>query len=189
MNQTKPNEHESIYQLKVTIKESEPPIWREIQVRSHITLYKLQRILQVVMGWGNTHLHQFTIDGTCYGQSHPEYGLEMKTERRARLDELVPEENASFLYEYNLDDSWMHHITVEKILEPTPGVHYPRCVAGDRACPPEECGGIRGYAEVLEILKNPEDPDYAETREWVDEDFDPEVFKIDEVNRQLKAIR
>jgi hypothetical protein len=189
MSQTKANEPDSIYQIKVTIQDSEPPIWREIQVRSHITLYKVQRILQVVMGWKDTHLHQFVIDGTCYGQSHPEYGLEMKTERRARLDELIPTENASFIYEYNLDDSWLHEITVEKILEPTPGVHYPRCVAGDRACPPEECGGIRGYSDVLEILENPKDPDYEETLKWIGKDFDPTAFDIEEVNRHLKSIR
>lgn len=189
MSQSKASDRNSIYQLKITLQGSNPPIWREIQVGSHITLYKLQRILQMVMGWTNTHLHQFTIAGTCYGQSHPEYGLEMKTERRARLDELVPQENDKFIYEYNLDDSWLHEIVVEKVLPPQSGVHYPRCIDGDRACPPEECGGVRGYAEVLEILQNPKDADYEQTREWLGEDFDPADFDIDEINRQLKQIR
>lgn len=189
MSQPKESDRDSIYQLKVTLKGSNPAIWRKVQVPSHITLYKLQRILQIIMGWTNTHLHQFIINGTCYGQSHPEYGLEMKTERRARLDELVPEENAHFIYEYNLDDSWLHDIELEKILRQEPGVHYPICVGGDRACPPEDCGGIRGYHEVLKILKNPEDPDYQQTIEWLGEDFDPKAFEQDEVNRQLKAIR
>jgi hypothetical protein len=141
------------------------------------------------MGWTNTHLHEFIINGTHYGQSHPEYGLEFKTERRARLDDLMPEENTHFIYEYNLDDQWLHDIEIEKILPPESGVHYPRCIGGDRACPPEECGGIRGYADLLEIIQNPEDPDYQQTIEWLGEDFDPEAFDIDEVNRELKQIR
>ncbi len=179
---------EFIYQIKVTLKDSEPHIWRRIQVPGHITLYKLQRIMQMVMGWENAHLHEFVINGTSYGQSHPEYGLEMKTERRARLDELVSEENMEFIYKYNLDEEWEHQLLVEKIISPTPKVHYPLCVEGDQACPPEDCGGILGYKDLLEILQNPEDPEYEETIEWLG-DFDPTAFDVEEVNQKLKQIR
>jgi hypothetical protein len=181
-------DNESIYQIKVTLKDSEPPIWRRIQVPGHITLYKLQRIMQMVMGWENAHLHEFVINGTSYGQSHPEYGLEMKTERRARLDELVPEENMDFIYKYNLDEEWEHHLLVEEIISRTPKVHYPQCVEGDRACPPEDCGGILGYKDLLEIIKNPEDPEYEETIQWLGA-FDPTAFDLEEVNQKLKHIR
>jgi hypothetical protein len=180
---------ESVYQLKVSLTESNPPIWRRIQVPSHITLYKLQRILQTVMGWKNAHLHQFTIAGTAYGQSHPEYGLEMKTERRARLDELITREGDRFIYEYDLDESWEHQLELEKILAPEAKIHYPRCLDGERASPPEDCGGMRGYQELLEILDNPDDPEYAETVEWLGGEFDPDAFDLEGVNRQLKTIR
>ncbi|WP_199246763.1 plasmid pRiA4b ORF-3 family protein [[Phormidium] sp. ETS-05] len=186
---TAPDEQHSIYHIKVIIKDTEPAIWRTIQVPSHVTLYKMHRILQLVMGWQNSHLHEFVIDGKSYGESHPEYGLEMKTERRARLDELVPHQNGVFFYDYNLDDGWRHVLLVEKVLEREPGVHYPRCVAGERACPPEDCGGTRGYKELLEIVNNPEDAEYEETMAWLGGSFDPKAFDVEGVNQQLKKIR
>jgi hypothetical protein len=179
---------EFIYQIQVTLKDSDPPIWRRIQVPSHITLYRLQRIMQIVMGWENSHLHEFIINGTSYGESHPEYGLEMKTERRAKLDDLVPTENTEFIYKYNLDEEWEHLMLVEKIISPTPKVHYPRCVEGERACPPEDCGGILGYKDLLDILKNPEDAEYETTLEWLG-DFDPNAFDLEAINHELKHIR
>lgn len=189
MTQPKSADEHSIYQIKVTLKDSDPPIWRQIEVPSHITLYKMHRILQIVMGWNNSHLHEFQIAGSSYGEKHPEYGLEMKTERRARLDELVPEVNQTFVYNYNLDEGWEHELWVEKALTREVGVHYPRCVAGDRACPPDDCGGWRGYGELLEIIQNPEDPEYEETLEWLGGSFDPEAFDLDVVDRELKKIR
>lgn len=178
-----------VYQIKVTLKGSNPPIWRRVEVPSHITLYKMHRILQITMGWQNSHLHEFKIAGISYGENHPEYGLEMKAERRARLDELVPEVQQTFVYDYNLDESWEHELLVENILRREIGVHYPLCVAGDRACPPEDCGGWRGYGELLEIIQNPEDVEYQKTLEWLGGGFDPEAFDLDAVNKELKKIR
>jgi hypothetical protein len=93
------------------------------------------------------------------------------------------------VYEYDFGDGWEHGIQLEKIVGPEPGVHYPRCLAGRRACPPEDCGGVWGYAELLEILADPRHPEHAERLEWLGGPIDPEAFDPDEVNNLLKRVR
>jgi len=179
-----------IYQLKVTLRGSKPPIWRRIQTRGSVTLEHLHYILQVAMGWENGHLHQFFVGHTVYGEPDDDLsamGFDARDERRARLSQVAPSEGSTFSYQYDFGDDWDHTILVEKILEPEPGVHYPRCLTGRRACPPEDCGGIWGYYEMLETLKNPSAEGYAEMREWMgDEDFDPDAFSVEEVNDLYK---
>ena len=178
-----------IYQLKITLRGSKPPIWRRVQVPGDITLYKLHQVIQVAMGWDDEHLHQFTADGIDYGESAPEWGMEVKSERRAHLNQVAPAEKARFTYEYDFGDSWDHEILVEKILPPEAGVHYPNCIKGKRACPPEDCGGIWGYEELVAAIRDPEHPEHEEMLEWVGEDFDPEEFDLEEINAELQHIR
>jgi hypothetical protein len=181
-----------IYQLKVTLKGSKPPIWRRIQVPSDISLYKLHQILQVVMGWTDSHLYQFVVSElfgkVYYGEPVPEYGAEMKSARRMKLNQVASAEKDTFIYEYDFGDCWDHQILVEKILPAAVGVRYPLCLVGKRACPPEDCGGIWGYAELLETIKDPADPEYASMREWLDESFDPEEFDLEDVNQLLHQL-
>ncbi len=182
----------AIYQLKITLWGSKPPIWRRVQTPGSTTLAGLHHIIQVAMGWEDYHLHQFSIGGVIYGAPEPDLddlAFEMKDERRARLDKVAPEVGSKFTYQYDFGDGWDHTILVEKILEPEPGVQYPRCLAGRRACPPEDSGGVWGYDELIQTLKNPSDPEYAEMREWVGDDFDPEAFSLDDVNADLAALR
>jgi hypothetical protein len=178
-----------VYQLKVTLMDSKPPIWRRIQVSSDITLYTLHQIIQEAMGWTDSHLHQFIIGGKYYGEPNPDYGFEMADESRVKLNRVVKGEKAKFRYEYDFGDNWQHQIVVEKILTPEAGVHYPRCLTGKRNCPPEDCGGVWGYADFLEAIQNPEHPEHDELLEWVGGEFDPEAFDLDEVNQALKHIR
>ena len=180
-----------IYQIKVTLNDSKPPIWRRILVRSDITLAKLHRIIQAVMGWADYHLHQFIVGRTYYGVPHPDYGgfVEMRDESRVRLNRIVPGERFKFRYEYDFGDSWLHTLLVEKILPPEPGQQYPVCIKGKRACPPEDVGGIWGYYGFLEATQNPDHPEHEEYLEWVGGEFDPEAFDLDEVNRALRALR
>jgi hypothetical protein len=183
-----------IYQLKITLKDSKPPIWRRVQVASDTRLSHLHVIIQLAMGWGGGHLHQFFVGNTIYSEPNPEmdsFGyFETKNEQRAQLNRVASKEGSKFAYEYDFGDSWDHAILVEKILEPEPGVRYPRCVAGKRACPPEDCGGIWGYYGLLETLSNPDDPEYADIREWMgDADFDPAAFSLDESNARLKQLQ
>ncbi|MCL6478954.1 MAG: plasmid pRiA4b ORF-3 family protein [Peptococcaceae bacterium] len=182
------NEKETIYIMKVTLRDCTPPIWRRFQVPGSINLYKLHRVLQVVMGWENYHLYQFIIKNTYYGDPDPDPEHGLKNARKTRLDQVVTRAKTSFTYEYDFGDGWNHSIQVEKIL-PAKEKIKPLCLAGERACPPEDCGGPWGYENLLEILSNPEHDEYDETLAWVREDFDPEFFDLDELNKELKKLR
>jgi hypothetical protein len=169
-----------VYQLKVTLTESKPPIWRRFQVAGNITLHRLHLILQDVMGWTNSHLYRFDIGGIQYSIPDPEEdefnGLHFVDSRRTKLSKVVPREKARFTYEYDFGDSWEHEILVEKMISPESGAQYPVCLAGKRACPPEDCGGIWAYEEL----------EYHGMIEWLGGSFDPEEFDIARVNRILR---
>ena len=177
-----------VYQIKVTLKGSKPPIWRRIQVTSDTTLVKLHRILQRVMGWEGSHLYQFVIGGIMYGEPAMLGELDARDARTVTLESLGPREKSKFLYEYDFGDSWDHELLVEKRLPLDAGKRYPVCLTGKRACPPEDCGGIWGYASVLEAICDPEHPEHAERLDGVGGEFDPEAFDLDEVNRELQHL-
>jgi hypothetical protein len=179
----------NVYQMKVTLEDISPPIWRRIQVTSATTLYGLHKILQVAMDWSGAHLHQFVIDGIHYGEPSPDYSFKMKNEKTVKLSQVVSGENTKFYYEYDFGDSWYHKILVEKILPLEPDKHYPICLKGKRACPPEDCGGIGGYYEFLEVIRNPDHPEHEHMLEWAGGSFDPEAFDLDKINRRLEKIR
>jgi hypothetical protein len=158
-------------------------------VRSDTTLAQLHHILQAAVGWADYHLHQFVVGRTYYGVPHPDYSLEVRDERRMRLSEIVPREKLSFRCEYDFGDGWLHNLLVEKVLVPEPGQHYPVCIKGLRACPPEDVGGIWGYGSFLEAVRNPGHPEHEDMLEWVGGEFDPEAFDLDEANEALRALR
>jgi tRNA (cmo5U34)-methyltransferase len=172
-----------IYQLKISLKGLIPPIWRKIQLQSDVTLPELHRILQIVMGWGNYHPYRFIIDRQTYGEEP-----NLKLARETRLSEVVTAAGSKFIYLYDPADDWQHVVKLEKIVSPQAGTSYPLCLAGQRACPPEECGGIWEYTNLLEILKNPEHPEYREMLEQYGGDFDPEAFNVDRVNKALRLV-
>lgn len=178
-----------IFQLKVTLKDIRPLIWRRIQIADPITLAQLHLILQEVMGWANSHLYQFTIGGINYGIPDDEWGLKIEDAKKVKLADMVAEEKSKFVYEYDFGDGWEHEILVEKVLPPEKGQRYPVCLAGKRACPPEDCGGAWGYANLLEIIRNPRHKEYKEMMEWLGEGFEPEAFDVDEVNMVLMRKR
>jgi len=176
-----------IYQIKVTLRYSKPPIWRRIQVRGDTRLDQLHMILQAVMGWWNAHLHQFVVGNIYYGEPHPDYGFEMRDESRVKLAQVVPHEKAKFVYEYDFGDSWEHELLVEKILPAEKGVRYPRCIKGKRACPPEDVGGVWGYDDFLEAIKDPKHPEHEDMLEWIGDEFDPEEFDLAALNEALSG--
>ena len=176
----------AIYQFKVTLNESDPPIWRRFQVPD-CTLGELHEVLQVVMDWGNSHLHQFIVNRRCFGEATHDLDMEVEDEDGISLSEIYTGKNTPrIVYEYDFGDSWQHEILFEKILEPEPNVTYPRCIEGARACPPEDVGGIWGYAEFLEAISDPNHADHDEMLEWIGGEFDPEKFSVDEVNKELE---
>jgi hypothetical protein len=181
-----------IYQIKITLRNSRPPIWRRIQVKSDTTLAKLHKILQVVMGWEDAHMHQFVIRGQRHGVPEPDedHIVSRKTEdgRKHTLSEFVSGENFRFAYNYDFGDNWEHVLVVEESIPQQEGVRYPLCLDGASACPPEDIGGIPGYEDLLEAIKNPNHPEHAEHLEWVGDDFDPDAFDVDEINGLLRAV-
>jgi len=182
----------TVYQLKVTLEGIRPPIWRRTQVRGDITLFKLHKILQEVMGWYDYHLHQFLIEGERYSVISREadmLGDDFKNEKRVRLNRVIPGEKFEFAYEYDFGDSWYHKILVEKILKPDEELKYPVCLKGKRSAPPEDCGGVGGYYNLLEALRDADHQDHKDLLEWVGDEYDPEYFDVDGVNERLKKIR
>ncbi|MBA3442179.1 MAG: plasmid pRiA4b ORF-3 family protein [Pyrinomonadaceae bacterium] len=181
----------SIYQMKITLRGSKPPIWRRVEVRSDTTLHNLHWIIQTAMGWTNSHLHQFIVGQQYYSQPDfgiDEHGVDVKNERAIKLGQIASRAKAKFIYEYDFGDGWEHEVVVEKILTAEAGMHYPKCLTGKRACPPEDCGGVWGYAGFLEAIKDPEHPEHEDMLEWVGGSFDPEAFDIEEVNQELKGL-
>jgi hypothetical protein len=187
MAKRKPSGTGKIYQLKVTLAGIRPPIWRRLQVPADTRLDHLHLMVQAGMGWHNCHLHAFKIDDIDYGEPDPNWGdLEIEDETSVRLDEAAREEGMQFLYTYDFGDGWEHIIRVEKILAPDPDVKYPVCRAGKRACPPEDCGGIWGYEEFLEAIRDPDHEEHERMLEWIGGSFDPDAFDLAETNASLK---
>lgn len=173
-----------ILQIKVTLRETKPPVWRRLLLPSNLNLEHLHQILQLAMGWMDCHLHEFEIGGRRYGAKDPDFdGVD---ERKVKLRDVLGVKGAKGKYTYDFGDGWEHSLLVEKVLPPEPGKAYPMCVAGKRACPPEDCGGPWGYEEFLEAMADPEHEQHEELSEWIGGEFDPEAFDVDEVNRMLK---
>ncbi len=178
--------NKTVYQLKVSLQDTKPLIWRKFLVESDIKLPELNDILQVCMGWSNSHLHQFiTRDKTYYGVPDPDFENDMLDETKIRLDSLLAMEKDLIIYEYDFGDSWEHKIELVKILPIKAGITLPFCIAGKNACPPEDVGGIPGFYNFVEIMKSPSHPEHEEMLEWYGRKFDPSEFDIDEINGML----
>lgn len=176
------------YQFKITLQDIDPPIWRQFIVNSEYTLEDMHKIIQTVMGWTNSHLHQFIYNGESYCDTDivEDFGepYEFIDYKDVRLSDIFQYENQNMVYEYDFGDGWEHLIVLEKILNE--GEQFPKCLAGERSRPPEDCGGPPGYERLLEILNDPKHREYEETKVWVGDYFDPEGFDLKEVNEMLK---
>ena len=179
----------STYQLKITLRGSKPPIWRRFIVPDSITLSKLHQVIQIVMGWTDTHLHEFIAGGVSYGVPDPEWPSGSRNEARVKVNQLLNKEKEKFLYLYDFGDGWEHVIELEKSINGDKTSSKPKCLAGKRACPPEDCGGIYGYYELLEIIKDPGHPEHENMIEWLGGNIDPDFFDIDEVNEILSSLK
>jgi hypothetical protein len=179
-----------VYQLKITLRYVKPPVWRRVQV-TDCTLAKVHDVIQTCMDWDDYHLHEFDVGEERYGdpqQWQDDFGgvMEVGNEGKVKLSQLVAQGVKKFTYVYDMGDNWEHTIQVEKVLDAEPGVRYPRCVAGKRACPPEDCGGPWGYADFLEAIQNPKHEQHEELLEWIGGEFDPEAFDVEAVNEELR---
>ena len=182
-----PKKQATVYQLKITLADIKPPIWRRVEVED-CTLSTLNDIIQTVMGWDGYHMWAFDIGGEQYGED-PDGEMEMSSASKTKLSRIVQAGAKKFRYTYDFGDNWDHVIQIEKVLEAEPKVKYPRCVKGSRACPPEDCGGAWGYADFVEAIQNPKHEQHEERLEWFGGEFDPEAFDIEAVNKELATVR
>ena len=154
----------------------------------------LHAVLQVAMGWTNSHLHQFKVGEDYYSDTRHhsaefEDDLPILEERTFTLRQIAPREQDAFRYEYDFGDSWEHEITVEKILPNTAESSSARCLEGARACPPEDCGGTPGYDDLLKILENRKHPEHKSMKEWLGRPLDAEAFDVEKTNFWLRKLK
>ncbi len=180
-----------IYQLRVTLLGLTPPIWRIIQVPSTIRLCCLHDALQAVMGWTDSHLHQFEKGGKFWG--NPEYyeddDLDVVDEGGVALGKVLHAEGESMLYDYDFGDSWRHEVLLEKIVPSEVAPTRPFCLAGERRCPPEDVGGVSGYEQFLEVIFDPGHEDFEQFTTWAGGSFHAEEFDVLAVNDTLSRMR
>lgn len=175
-----------ICRLKVTLMRTAPPIWRRLLVGSDSTLSQLHDLLQIAMGWTDSHMHEFQFHEQHYGSTDPERGLaEGIDERKVRLNQLLVRVGTKIVCTYDFRDRWEHAIVLERCLPADPNMAYPAYTAGRGACPPEDCGGVGGFRDLLEALQNPRHPEHEELLEWVGEDDDLEQLSVEAINRIL----
>ncbi len=181
--------NQKIYQIKANLKDSRPNIWRRILIPSDLLMSDFHYVLQSTMGWFNAHLHQFIYDGEYYTQKLPDnfmmddFGIDYEG---MKVSDFLSREKDKMVYEYDFGDGWRHDIVLEKITDADPKQYYPVCIKGKMNCPPEDCGGVWGYANMLEILSDPKHEQYEEISEWIGGDFDPNYFNLDEINDFLR---
>ena len=171
------------YNLKIILDGSNPQIWRTVKVNGDFTLQDLHHAIQVSMGWYNCHLHQFVIANEIYGVNlEDDWGESVNDESKVKICKLL-KKGDQFYYEYDFGDGWQHFIKVLDVTDEN--ILFPICTDGKRNCPPEDIGGIYGYENFVEIMKNPKHPEYEEYIEWHEGSYNPELFDIKEVNKLL----
>jgi hypothetical protein len=178
-----------IYQIQISLNGFKPKIWRRLLIPSDLLLADFHKIIQTSMGWTNSHLHQFIKNQTFYTERMPgdDTWEEMNNVdyEKIKISDLLKKEKEKIVYEYDFGDGWEHDVLLEKILPVDEKLKYPVCLAGKMNCPPEDCGGVWGYSELLEILKHPKHEEYDSYIEWLGGEFDPERFDKEAVNEML----
>lgn len=180
-----------IYQVKVGLRGAKPPIWRRLLVPADVSLARLHAIIQAAFGWEDSHMHVFETPYGEFGRADRELGH--RAETPVTLEQVAPEVKSKIRYTYDFGDNWDHEIVVEKVLDRDPALAYPRCTGGRRAAPPDDCGGLWGYEELVEVLADPKHPEHEERLEWLGLDdasqFAPDAFDAEAVNRALAELR
>jgi len=180
----------AVYRFKIVLQDSDPAIWRRIETRD-VALEQLHALIQTAMGWTNSHLHQFEIGGSRY--TDPRFLIGNLDDFGAidysglRVSDLVAKQRAKLRigYEYDFGDGWRHEVVLENVTESEPGIRYPRCIDGERACPPEDVGGVYGFADYVEAIANPSHSAHDDYLEWHGP-FDPTEFDAAKATRRMR---
>jgi hypothetical protein len=180
-----------VYQLKVSLRGAKPPIWRRLLVPADISLARLHATILAAFGWHGGHMHVFETAYGDFGGADRELGH--RADVAVTLEQVAPQVKDKIRYTYDFGDDWVHDIVVEKVLDPDPSTAYPRCTGGKRAAPPDDCGGIWGYEELVEVLADPAHPQHEERLQWLGlaeaSQFTPDAFDVETVNCRLGALR
>ncbi len=179
---------QSLYQIKVTLTESKPPIWRRLIVKDNIRLDQFHSVLQVAMGWFNCHLHQYRIGNSYIGMPDPDFDMDVTDERKVYLQDIISKPKDNFFYEYDFGDGWDHKIVLEEI-HPLDFSESSLVMKGKKACPPEDCGGIWGYTDMLDAIQDPKHGEHESMLEWVGGEFDPDEFDMNFINKKLNELK
>lgn len=179
-----------VFQLRIELQEVEPTVWRSIRVPGWITLAKLHQILQIVMGWTDTHLHEFDIRGARYGVPDPDFNdPPVTSEKRVTLTDVLTPAVRAFTYSYDFGDDWQHTVRIETRGTVGPGERPLLCLSGANACPPEDVGGPYGYVEFLAAIHDPQHSEHQEYLQWCGGAFDPAGFDLLAVNKRLRRLK
>lgn len=176
------------YQLRVELKGVKPAVWRRIGVPGNIKLSKLHQILLAVMGWQGGHLHEFIFADAMYGQAEEEMEPGVEDESRVSLIKATADSN-SFTWVYDYGDYWEHKVKVERIVDLGVPLDMAICITGRNACPPEDVGGVPGYAEFLDAIRDPANPEHQTMLEWCGGAFDPSAFDPFVAQERLDEIK
>lgn len=185
------NNINQVYQLKIVLQDTQPQIWRRIQLSADSTFLELHMAVQLAMGWKCSHMFEFMLNDLRIGleDEFDDMGDEKLDADEETLCDFISETGQSFTYLYDFGDDWEHEITLEKILTEQPGVKHPVCIDGAMACPPEDSGGVHGFYEKLEAIKNPQDKEEEYLKEWMGANYNPEVFNPEAANKKLLQIK
>jgi len=181
-----------VLKIRIILDNTSPLIWRDILVKRNISFYQLHQIIQITMGWTNAHLFEFSIEGYRISEIYDDLEEfepgDISNARELYLEDVINEKGEEFIYTYDFGDSWDHTIKVEPYHMIDKAMQLPVCLSGELQCPPEDCGGIPGFYNLLKILSNNKHPEYKDTKRWVGSKFDPTKFDLIKVNKQLKNI-
>jgi len=177
-----------VLQVRVTLADvDDPPVWRQVVIPAGYTLDRVHGVIQAAMGWQDSHLHMFRIANQEYGPAHPEIELETLDEKQFRIGDVVTTGDVAG-YEYDFGDGWEHELAVEASATADATARYPECTGGEGACPPEDCGGPGGFADLKELLAGPPSPEREEMRAWAGEEYDPAHFDLAAANAAAGSV-
>jgi hypothetical protein len=179
---------QTVLQVRITIEDVVPTVWRGLLMPGAVSLAKMHRMFQTAVGWTDSHLHAFTMGNQRYGIHFDDYPEDEIDENEVTVMRAVGE-HRRFSYEYDFGDSWEHTVVVDEVTTSTRGLKFAVCIDGQNACPPEDCGGVGGYAELLESLADPGHQDHDRAVQWVGDSFDPTFFDLVSVNVALQHLR
>ncbi len=180
---------QTVFQLRIQLKDVAPTVWRRILVPGGVRLPKLHDMFQAAMGWTNSHLHQFTIDGATYGMHFEDWPDDELDEKDYTVSFALRGGVRRFSYEYDFGDSWSHEVVVEQTSFPQLSLKFGVCIDGQNACPPEDVGGVHGYGGFLEALADPTHEEHDDYLVWVGYKFDPTAFDLATANAALQRLR